>query len=460
MSAFLLTNVISGPRIKSWLLATAPRFLHPHWARLEASPLGYRLARGAFWSIAGAVISRGLGLLASILVARMLGRVGFGELGIIQTTVGMFGTFAGFGLGVTATKHVAEFRGKDPARAGRIIAISNLVSWLAGGTMAALLLALAPWLASRTLAAPHLSGLLRLGSLLLLFGAINGAQTGALAGFEAFRRIAKINLAVGLATFPLMVGGVWGWGLEGAVTGLVLSQGFTCVLNHYALHAEAAHAGVPLSHSRSTYEWRILWNFSVPAVASGFMVGPVYWFCSAMLVNRPDGYAQMGIFNAANQWFSALLFLPGVLGQAALPVLSERLGDNDRVRSAKVLKSYIKLNAVVVGPLVIIGSLLSPWIMSAYGPGFGGAWQTLSLVLLTAGLLALQTPVGQVIAASGRMWLATLMNTGWAACFIGLTWALLPWGATGLASARLGAYAVHAIWTFAFAWGLLRRSRQ
>jgi hypothetical protein len=66
------------------------------WDRLEASPLGYRLARGAFWSLAGTFISRGLSLIASIIVARMLGKVGFGELGIIQSTMGMFGVFAGF----------------------------------------------------------------------------------------------------------------------------------------------------------------------------------------------------------------------------------------------------------------------------------------------------------------------------------------------------------------------------
>src|SRR4029453_12131551 len=107
--------------------------------------------RGAFWSLSGTLISRGLALLASILVARVLGKVGFGELGIIQSSVGMFGTFAGFGLGLTATKHVAEFRTKDPARAGRIISLSSLVSWMTGGVMAGLLFVLAPWLAARTL---------------------------------------------------------------------------------------------------------------------------------------------------------------------------------------------------------------------------------------------------------------------------------------------------------------------
>ena len=166
--------------IKSIALRWCPPVLKPWWDRVEASPLGYRLARGAFWSLAGALISRGLGLAAWIIVARVLGKEGFGELGIIQSTVGMFGVLAGFGLGMTATKHVAEFRATDPARAGRIIGMSAVVAFVSAGIMTGLLFALAPWLADRALAAPHLAGLLRLGSLLLLFNALNGAQTGAL----------------------------------------------------------------------------------------------------------------------------------------------------------------------------------------------------------------------------------------------------------------------------------------
>lgn len=45
---------------------------------LPAQSLRGRLVRGAFWSMADAGISQGLGLAASLIVARMLGRVGFG----------------------------------------------------------------------------------------------------------------------------------------------------------------------------------------------------------------------------------------------------------------------------------------------------------------------------------------------------------------------------------------------
>ena len=107
--------------IKKAVYTCCPDFLHPLLNRVEDSEIGYRLAKGVFWSMAGAVISRGLGIVSSVVVARTLGKVGFGELGIIHSTVMMFQLFAGFGLGLTATKYVAEYRGTDPQKAGRII---------------------------------------------------------------------------------------------------------------------------------------------------------------------------------------------------------------------------------------------------------------------------------------------------------------------------------------------------
>jgi len=48
-----------------------------------------------------------LALLGWIVVARILGKEEFGQLAIVQSTVGMLGVIAGLGLGLTATKHVA-----------------------------------------------------------------------------------------------------------------------------------------------------------------------------------------------------------------------------------------------------------------------------------------------------------------------------------------------------------------
>ena len=177
--------------------------------RLEGSPLAYRLARGAFWSVLGGVSARALALLSAIIVARLLGREGYGEIGIVQSTLGMFGVFAGFGLGSTSTKYIAEYREKDPGKAGRIASLVFFVSLVSAGTMMALTVGLAPWLSRSILSRPDLSSLLLPGSLLLFLSTLVGVQSATLAGFESFRKIAFINIARGLAaafvTSPLVL---------------------------------------------------------------------------------------------------------------------------------------------------------------------------------------------------------------------------------------------------------------
>ena len=62
-----------------------------------------------------------------------------------------------------------------------------------------------------------------------------GLQIGALSGFEAFRKIAEVNVVVGFVTFPLVVAGTLAWGVEGAVWGSVASTVVNLWLNHRAL---------------------------------------------------------------------------------------------------------------------------------------------------------------------------------------------------------------------------------
>ena len=61
---------------------------------LSAAPgdsIARHFAIGAFWALVGAVVSRGLTLASSVVAGRLLGTTGFGEIGMIQSTQGLFG---------------------------------------------------------------------------------------------------------------------------------------------------------------------------------------------------------------------------------------------------------------------------------------------------------------------------------------------------------------------------------
>ena len=73
------------------------------------------------------------------------------------------------------------------------------------------------------------------------------------------------------------------------------------------------------------------------------------------------------------------------------------------------------------------------------------------MTVLAAGILAVQVPPVQAITAAGRMWVVFFTYASYGVLYFGLTWALVGWGAFGLATARLLAYIVNAAWVFWFA---------
>jgi len=419
----------------------------------KGDSLRARFARGAVWAFIGTAISQGLTLISSIVTARFLGNTGFGELGIINSTVGMFGTFAGFGLGLTTTKYVAELRAEEPDRTGRIIGLATLVATISGGLMSLGLFIFAPLLAAHTLAAPPLATELRIGSLLLLFNALNGVQTGTLSGFEDFKAIAQSNLVRGVLSFPTMIVGVFLWRLPGAVWGLVLSSAIGWLINHAILLNKSRNARIRVTYTSVWREGRVLWHFTLPAFVANASVGPITWLTNTLLINRPNGYAELGVFNAAYQWRTAMLFLPSLIGQVVLPMLSSLQGEKGRQSARNILLGAVVLNGTIVLLALLPILFLGNRIMALYGPSFASRGAVLWITGVTAGLYAVETPVGDVIAASGRMWLGALMNVGWACTLFGSAWFFLQYerGADGLASAYLAAYLVHAIWTFWFA---------
>jgi O-antigen/teichoic acid export membrane protein len=441
-------------RIGIWIEATCPRFLHPLWLRFRASPLWVRLARGVFWSLVGAVLARGLGVASSIIVARVLGIAAFGEFTMIQSTVGLFGTFAGLGLGVTVTKYVAELRESDPVRCGRVIGLILLVGTAGGVVAGAGLLLFAPWLAAHTLAAPQLAPLLQAASALVLCNTLQGVYAGALGGFEAFKRVAQVNWMAAVLGLPFLVVGAFAAGLPGAVWGSVAQIALGCVIGHVALSKEAAQRNVPLSYAPRLDDCGILWRFSLPAFLSSTLYGPASWICSTLLANQPQGYTEVALINAASQWRNFLIFLPMTLTSVLAPVFSNLYQLGQRAEFEKLLRRNMAINVGICLALCLPLVLFAPAILNWYGPGFRRGVPVFLLTLSTIAVTAATTLFSRAMQATGRAWIEMTFTAVWAVVLIVACLFLVPaYKAVGLASAQVLAALVLAVWQ----WRLVRQ---
>jgi O-antigen/teichoic acid export membrane protein len=414
----------------------APEALLPFIDRIRNSAERYRLARGMFWSTAGAVSSRSLNLVASIVMARVLGVSAFGELGIVQSTTNMFMTFAELGIGLTATKHVAEFRKSDPARAGRIVAMTTVVAAVSGTGVGLIMIATSAW-SARLLAAPHLQFLFALSSIALVLIVVREAQHGVLSGLEAFKTRSRIQFLGGIANFLVAIVGVFYFGLIGAVCGLIASEAIVLCLNLRAIRREASSVGISVRWTDARKELGILVSFSLPTLLAGAVYVPSMWLANMIMVNTPGGYAQMGTFNAADRWRSAILFLPSLLGAVTLPILASLRGEAASQKYHRVLGANVKLSffasCVVAAPI----ALLAPWIMASYGPGFrDGTWILITLCT-TSVVFAPYWIVGQSLVSRGHTWTMFLFNLGWGTTLLTSAWLLRGRQAMGLALAYL-----------------------
>jgi len=420
-----------------------PQSLRLLWEQVEASPLGSRLAKGAFWSLSGALISRGLGIISWILVGRLLGKEGFGELGVLQSTVGMFGTVAGFGMGMAATKYVAEFRTSDPARAGRIIGLASLTTWVSSGLMALILAIFAPWIAVTTLAAPQLADALRVGSLLLLLGGVTGAQSGALSGFEAFRSISRVNLIAGFLTFPLMLAGAWFAGVMGAVWAMAAAAAINCVLNWAALRSEARDFHVPVSYASCFSEWSIFWSFNVPGVINAILYAFVGWAGMALVVQYPEGYADIGVYNAALRIKQLPEIFVGMILAPILPVLSDGFARKDMATCRKTLVFAYSVCTLVIVPISLLQTAAPMLTLLPFGASFSGGEGVVPWLMLSAVAYALMWPMGLILISLGRIWLALFIGILYVSLYLGLATAFIPmYGVAGFACAGAVAFIV------------------
>jgi O-antigen/teichoic acid export membrane protein len=391
-----------------------------------------------------------------MLLARQLGKDVYGQLVIIQSTLSMVGVFAGFGIGTAAIRYAAELRLREPARLGRILVLAERTV-IAFGLIASVgLFVVSGWLAQHLLNAPNLEVPLSITAFAVLFTALDSYQKSVLIGFESMRAFAIATVAGAIAGFPIMLLAANLQGLAGAAAGLLVISLIQFGISRHQMANELKKFGVERDVKNCWSERPILWRFAVPALFASVLISPTHWAVNGILANTSNGYSQLAVLGVAMQWFNLIMFLPGTAGRVVLPILTAHLTKNDQRSSRKILLYAMAANAVVAVPLAVIVGIFSPRIMSLYGNSFEKEYLPLILAVMTATILAIESPVGNIIVASSRMWLGTLMNAVWAFVYFGLAYVLVNKGAVGIMAALAIGYVVHATWTIFFAISQLR----
>jgi O-antigen/teichoic acid export membrane protein len=345
--------------------------------------------------------------------------VGFGEFGIVRSTVNMFSVYAGFRLGGTATKYVAEYRIKQPEKAGRILKLTLSTSFVLCILVMIVLLAASPYLSAHSLKRPELTTSLAIGSFLVFFLIYGNILQHALAGFENFKAIAKTNMYRGLLALLICPILTYFWGTEGAIGGLVIVSAILMIHLHILLKNQRIASGmlirVPLHQLKA--ELPVLWKFALPGFLTGILITSMIWIGKVFLAQQQNGYSELGLFEAADQWRTLILFLPQLLTRVAPPILSETYSRKSKEEFKKVVSIQFKGICLITLPITVLIISFAEPLASVFGLQFRGIETVIPVLMLSIFFYAMNRHVRLMFDGSGRRWLNFMMHLIWALVF-------------------------------------------
>ena len=247
-------------------------------------------------------------------------------------------------------------------------------------------------------------------------------------------------------------GGCFAYGVQGAIGSMTIIAALGLVLCSLSLYKHHIKDRIPIEYSSDIWrEWPMLLTFSLPSMLSAFMMAPAIWSTNSILVNQPKGYAELGLFNAANQWGNMLMVIPALMSSAILPILSETFGNEDKADFKRMVTFNIHTTWIVALPLTVSLATFGFSLSSLYGQQFHAAAPMIAILMVATFLNIVNWAIGSAFAGSGRMWTGSVMNFGWAITLVATAYFMIPiLGGKGLAFAFLISYFVHTLWQMAY----------
>ncbi len=400
---------------------------------------------GIKWTFFRSIVSRGITFFSWIIIARILGAELYGQYGLIRNTIFLFATFAGFGLGITGTRFVAEFFQQNSERAGRIASLTFFFSCFSGCIITIICFLLSDYLASETIHSPWLTDDLKIASLMLLTNSINGAQNGILEGLGKFKQINLVNILNAIISLPIFIIGAYS-GVTGSVTAFLISSILCCIFNHIALRNETRKERVKIQISGCIKEWRILYSYSLPAALSGMAVIPIKWYADVIFINGST-FVQMGIFSAALTLNTIVISIANTINAPFLNLLaSNKLeGIDSKLQNLNLYLSWII--GLVIGLPLLLFPEISNFIFGKNYAGFTFERTSVIIVLFTI-LMMYKQGLDRIFQIYDLQWFGLMSNLIWGGILICTLFCFRNYGACGMAVSYLCAYVVSTLVTY------------
>lgn len=394
-----------------------------------------------------------VGIVRVKFVAILLGTVGVGIIGLLNSPIDLIISITGLGIAFSAVRNISEVHGTgDQSKIATAIITLRRWSWLTGMLGALVTMVLAPKLSQWSFGNKEYTWAFKWLSITVLLYAIRQGQRAILQGTRRLKHMAKagvIGSALGLFTsIPLYY---W-YGIKGIVPALIISS-ITGLLLTWYFSRKVEVEKIKLSFRETYTSGLSIAKLGISMTIAGFIASFSRYVLNAF-ISKYGSVDQVGLYNAG--WgvvgqYTNLVF--AAMATDYFPRLSAIQAYNNKIK--ELVSQQAETALLIMTPMLSLLIVMMPLVVRLlYTPAFLPVVMFASLTLLGMQFKAVSWAMGYVFLAKGNGQLFLIMEV--ISGFVILTLNLLFYylfGLNGLGISFILSY----IFGVLFAYAVLKR---
>ncbi len=408
-----------------------------------APSLGRSLIVGVC-SLGGAfAIERGASFLSNLLAARFAGASTFGAYSIALTTANNVASYAGAGIGYTATRFTAEHAPGSEGRE-RVLRSLSLFAVLSASLAGVLL-----WMGASPLAASFLRNRalerpLKIAALSAAAFVLLECCRGVFIGTRSFVPLFLLSCVLG-AGLLLAVPSLAHLGATSMVTGQVGAVVAAVLVSVFLIAWRRAPKPKPLSREVEKTSLGAVWRFGLVQLGGVVGLNAAGWWTASLVARGDSSLLQMAFYSVATQWRNLSALLPGMVPQGNFAFFTDQ-GAADFGGASRV----ITVSSIFSSALAILCSgiviLPIPFVLRHfYGQGYAAAELPTAFAIATALVHMGMSPAASRLTVLSLRWTGGI-NLVWSLFVLVVGTLLIPsWGATAATATLFAAHVLSVI---------------
>jgi O-antigen/teichoic acid export membrane protein len=382
---------------------------------------------GSVWALSARVIGTGLGLVSSVIVARIYGAEIIGIVAVINSFLMITTIFSVFGTNTSILRLIPEHLAKySPSSAFQAYRKTHYMVLIVSIFTAAIFFFSADLIADKVFSKPHLSYYFALASIFIIFKSMMELNTQAIRGLRLIRLYALILLLPQIFNLLFLISGSLLWHIRDVpVYAMLFGFTVTAIIGLFVIKFVFEKKIKP-EDTVCPMDRRTILSTSLPMFMSATMTFLIAQ-TGVLLLGMFQGEEQVGYYAIAVKIATLSTFILQAVNSMAGPKFSELFHSGKLDDLFHVAQKSAKLIFIVVTPIVFFFLILGKPILGiVFGDEFSTAYPPLVILLLGQFVHAISGLTGVFLNMTGHQ--KVLRNIMLIAAFIniGLNLWLIP----------------------------------